>query len=222
MTDRLSELVSPHFRMSDLVRLGVCVLLSAFIFANRSVFSEPVTFAPTTADQPWITSPIARSVVKAGIVTFEGTGPEGQKVEVLENGRVVGEGVVKSNRWKASGKLFGDGETTVFVRAVGGIGKQSPSMKLTVEGQVPRTLAITEPLDNAFLTPGRVMFKGTGKPGESVELTYNGQSFGSVTVNEEGKWWKAVELYQPAEDALLRADCKGQGEIVEVRLSGTG
>lgn len=206
---------------SDLVRLVVVIVLSCFVGANGEALSKGVALVPSSIDQPWITKPAKNEEVAAGMVAFEGTGPDGQ-VEILENGRIVCAATVVGGKWSASGKLFGEGKTAVFVRAIGGKSLQSPSLPLTVKGKAPRFLSITNPLDGDYLVPGKVTIKGLGKAGDEVTLTYADQVVGVVTVDSSGAWSKEIELYQPREEAFIRATSKGETEIAVVVVQGTG
>ena len=208
------------FDRSDIVRLVIVTGLSAYLVANKGALNN--TFAKITAapDQPWIDLPKPGSTVKAGIVEFSGSGPNGVTVEVLENGRIVAEAVVKDRTWKAKGKLFGGGETKVFVRQVGGKSKASPAVPLTIKGSVPQSTRFTNPIDADYITKGEITLKGKGAPNDTLLLSYNGRRLETVKVNSEGIWWKRVWIEFPTESGEFRAKSDAQGEIATVYVAG--
>lgn len=53
---------------------------------------------------------------------------------------------------------------------------------------IPGTFAITAPAQGASLPAGGFELKGTGKPGDSLQVLEDGTSLGSVTVAGDGTW----------------------------------
>lgn len=208
------------FDRSDIVRLIIVTGLSAYLVANKGALNNTFERIVAATDQPWINSPKPNASVKAGIVTFSGSGPNGITVEVLENGRIIAESVVKDNSWTAKGKLFGEGETKIFVRQVGGKSKASPAMPITVVGKVSQTTRFTNPIDADYITKGAIVLKGKGKPMDTLSLQYNGRKLDTVKVNSEGIWWKRVWIEFPAESGEFRARSEAEGEIATVYVAG--
>lgn len=209
-----------HIEPADGVRFLVMLTVGGYVFINRDLLvrTDPVWHHP---DLPAITRPVRNSAIKAGLVEFEGTGVDGETVEVVENGRIVGISRVQDKKWKVSGKVFGEGPTTVYVRALG-TGLQSALVPINVEGKVEPTLIVLKPADKEFLDPGRTMFKGLAKPGDEIIVSYNGSLKFRTIADAQGHWWKAVDFELPVRHATVRAQSKAQGEIVEVRVTGSG
>lgn len=203
----------------DIGRCTIILALAVSLFFVRPAHSESPT-KPVSPDQPWIDKPPTTVPLKAGIVTFEGSGPKGRKVEIVENGRVIAEGWCNDHgRWKANGKVLGDGESAVFVRAVDGL--QSRSWVYKLVGHAEPTLAISNPQDDDDIKSGKLTVSGTGKPGDEVLLVYNGRAIQKVTVGNDGKWSTPVNV-TATEEGTFKAYSKAEGEICEVVVRGNG
>lgn len=61
------------------------------------------------------------------------------------------------------------------------------------------TFTITEPAADATLASGGFTMKGTGKPGDSIQLFEDGTSLGNVTVGDDGNW--SFDVPSPAAGA---------------------
>lgn len=209
-----------HAEPLDGVRLLVVLVFGGYVGANLKALGIDAPSKPNPGI-PQMVKPGRDSMIPAGMTEFSGVGKEGNEVEVLENGRVVGVGVVTNGQWTVRGKMFGPGKTTVFVRALG-TGLQSALVPLTVKDRIEPTLNLLRPTDKEYIVAGRYMFKGTAKPGDEIEVYYNGAIKFKVKANADGKWWKALTFEQPAEIAPVRAVSRAEGEIVEVRVTGPG
>ena len=205
---------------SDIGRAGVLLSMVTYLVLNRHVLARQVAKVQASPDQPWIRQPADGSTVKAGIVLFEGEGASGSTVEVLENGRIVGVGQSSNGKWLVAGKLFGPGVTRVFARSIGNKAMQSPESTITVTGATKQTLFVTNPIDSDYITPGRLVLKGKGKPNDSIVLFYNGSAIEKTTVNGQGTWMKAVWISHPTERGEFRAVSKAEGEIATVYVEG--
>ncbi len=202
----------------DISRIVVMAILGTVLLVTRPASSGPMKSA--SPDQPTIDYPSPNSKVNAGITEFKGHGKPSTKIEVLENGRILAEGWVGTNReWKATGKLRGSGRTAIFVR--GNQGLQSPPFEIVVNGSVSSTLEILKPQDQEYLESGLIEISGKGKPGNEILISYNGRAIGKVNVNESGKWAKTVRLVS-MEQGIFKAYDKSEGEIVIAFTTGPG
>jgi len=203
-----------------IVKTAVVALLGVVLWAGKPVSAPD---RPADPDQPWITAPAEGSTVRAGILEFQGTAPQKSKLEVIENGRIVCVAWAKPDgTWKGRGKLFGGGKAEVFVKVVGGTAKQSPVRTFKVSGESTQTLTLTNPTEeDEPLMPKVTLFRGTGRPDDTILVSFNGRALFKTKVRSDGIWTKTVKVPSP-EKIEIRAESKAEGEIVFLKLLGVG
>jgi hypothetical protein len=212
----------PRARFSDLIRLLILGGLGGFVFVNRAELERLGPTGPMSPEQPWIVTPALLANVSAGLVKFEGTGPTGCRVEVVENGRLVGESWIKDGKWALTGKLFGPGPTSVRARIAGVKGKRSPARHLTVKGHVEPTVAITAPVDGDYIQAGKLNLEGAGKPGDELLIFYNNVVVAKAVANKDHKWSKTIVLSEPKKEGYFKVVSKSESESVLLFVRGTG
>lgn len=215
------EPLKPKFRPSDFLRILVIGGLGGLVYVNRADLERLGPTGPSSPDQPWIDSPKFMAQVPAGIVKFEGQGPTGAKVAVVENDRIVGESWVKDGKWTVSGKLFGTGGTAVHACVIGGQAKTSPDRHFNVTGHADKTLFVTVPAKGDTIKPGKVTLAGTGKPGDALVFFYNDVLVGKTTVTDSKKWSGTVNISEPKKGAQFKVFSKAESEMVVIPV-GSG
>ena len=176
-----------------LLGLGGCFLLRG----------KPVTpFA--------VTEPINGAAV-TGPFAVKGTGTAGQEVTVSENGQAVGKGTVtEDGTYSVDVPAPSAGDHT-YALAEGG---SSEALNLTVKAAAAAAagagdamgnmnmdgkFAVTSPATGASLPAGAFDLKGSGKPGDALEIFEDGVSLGNVTVGPDGTW--SLNVPSPAAGA---------------------
>lgn len=208
------------FKKFDLLHVLVLGGLGGFVFVNRADLERLGPTRPTAPDQPWILSPTFKATVSAGIVKFQGTGPSGAKVQIVEGQRIVGESWVKDGKWALSGKLFNSGTTAVQACVVNGSAKKSPLRHFMVTGQAKQTLLVTTPPPGAVILPGKTTLTGTGKAGDELIIFYNEVLIGKVVAGKDEKWTKVVKVSEPKKEGAFKVVSKSEGETVLLIVHG--
>lgn len=208
----------PVALMVDVGRWVVIASLGISLFFSGS---QPVAPSrPVSSDQPWIESPRPESKIDAGKIPFQGTGPAGSKVEIVENGRIIAEAWTGADRkWKAVGKVLGTGKSPILVRVIGG--KQSPAWMYDIKGQAKRTLFITNPKEDDDIGTGSLTVSGKGTPGDEILLAYGGKAIARIKVGSSGMWAKEIRVFAQ-EESFFKAYSQTEGEIVVVFVTGAG
>lgn len=130
-----------------------------------------------------------------GVVAFAGTGQPGSTVNLLLNGRSIGDTIVDTDgNWSYESNIeAGAYELTVasldadgFER--GDVATQNFNVELMLddgEGEIVYE-APTLILPTGNLDPNALILTGTGTPGSTVELFQNGVSVGTAVVGDDG------------------------------------
>jgi|GEM_PF-3539363 len=210
----------PTMRFSDFARMLVLGGLGGFVYLNQADLERLGPTGPSSPDQPWIVSPALGEAVSAGKVKFQGTGPAGARVEVVENKRVVGEGWVKDGKWTIEGKMFKSGPTAVRARVVKDKGMVSPSRHLTISGSAEQTLTISSPHEGGYIQAGKITLNGRGKPGDKLTVFYNNIVIADTMANKDGQWKKVVKISEPKKEASFKVTSKSEAEIAVVLVRG--
>ncbi|WP_194293017.1 Ig-like domain-containing protein [Streptomyces smaragdinus] len=147
------------------------------------------TIAP---DAPVITAPADGSVTTDNTPVITGTGEPGATVEVLVDGVTVGTATVAPDgTWSLPTTTpLPDGPHTVTATQTDPSGNVSPAATstFTVDTTAPDAPVITGPADGSTITSTTPTITGTGEPGATVDVTVDGVSLGSTTVNPDGTW----------------------------------
>lgn len=156
--------------------------------------SSPTTInvaAPTAApaaEPPVIDVPTGDLI--AGTVALNGSGTPGQALEILAGDQVLGTATVGDDgKWSLPVELAA-GSYSVTAQPIDG-GTASQSIELTVAETVEPPSITTPP---GSLTAGANELRGTGAPGQQIEIVANGQSLGTATVGADGTWLLPVTL----------------------------
>ncbi|MBB5235023.1 DUF937 domain-containing protein [Deinococcus budaensis] len=164
-----------------------------------------------------VTTPASGASLPAAPLTLSGTAPAGETLTVSEGGEPLATVTVQQDgRWSAELPAPAPGPHTYTVSASGGANRD---LTLDVAGAGARTpdgsgaadaaapadeagagavagatgaFAIAEPAPNAQLPAGGFTLRGTGTPGQTVQLLEDGTSLGSLTINEDGTWSQDV------------------------------
>ncbi len=146
-----------------------------------------------TAGAPTLSAP-AQGTLRGPTVDLSGTGTPGGFIQPLLNGARVGNPIRigADGTWTLPGFSFGaPGNYTLTLQPVDARGNQlAPGSNFTFT--VPPVLSIGEPADGAQLPAGTFQLRGTGVPGERLEVFEDETSLGEVTVSPDGTWTLAV------------------------------
>lgn len=148
----------------------------------------PATAPATTP--PTIEAPSGS--LNAGTVSLNGTGTPGQELQVTAGDQVLGTTTVGDDgQWTLPVELVA-GTYLVIAQPVNG-GTSSQPLDLEIaESTTTQPPTITAP--SSPLSAGANELRGTGTPGQQLEILANGQSLGTVTVGADGTWVLPVTL----------------------------
>ncbi|NJN92738.1 MAG: hypothetical protein HC875_00945 [Anaerolineales bacterium] len=235
MTQYRTEEQVKKFDIFKIVTFGILVILLLFAFrffgpvqnppAIAQATTEPTTAVPATAEPteateaeaaPAPTSPTLDSPgeVTAGEVTLTGTGEPGSEVEIVVDGKVVGQATVDSDgKWSFATDLPDAGEYEISVQSVDADGKvlaASEAVALTVAEalEAPALDSLDE------VTAGEVTLTGTGEPGSEVEIVVDGKVVGQATVDSDGKWSFATDLPDAGEYEISVQSVDADGKVL--------
>jgi len=180
-----------------------------------------------------VTTPVAGATLPAEDFVMGGTGPAGDTLTISEGGQtVVTTQVGPDGTWQAAIPAPTPGEHTYTItgkdsgaqtefKMTAGEGTQAPESGPTPgdtaeEGgdpagtPTPGTFAITAPSTGESLPAGGFEMKGTGKPGDTLQVLEDDTSLGNVTVAEDGTWSLSVPSPAPGEHVYSVQDGGGQ------------
>ncbi len=161
---------------------------------NLSVASatHDFTVVPLVPAAPTLTAPAEGSLTADTTPSFTGTAEPLSTVTVRVDGNVV-----CTTTATAAGDFsctpsapLTDGQRTATVSATnaGGSSPESAPTRFTIDGRAPLTPTLTGPANASLTTDATPTITGTGEPGASVQLTVDGQPFGTTTVAADGSW----------------------------------
>jgi len=147
-----------------------------------------------------VTEP-ANGAAVSGPFAVKGTGTAGEEVTVSENGQPVGKATVgEDGTFSADVPAPTAGDHTYAISEAG----SSENLNLTVKAAAAAGTAagagdmsgmdmngkfsIAAPASDANLPAGAFELKGSGKPGDVLEIFEDGVSLGKVTVGTDGMW----------------------------------
>lgn len=165
-----------------------------------------------SASSVLVTNPTSGSNLPPEPFTMSGTGPAGTSLRIEDQGQEVATATIGDDgTWTAELPAPTVGEHTYSV--IGGEGVRSEFSVDVVEGAtgtdatgttdtsgtdttdmdtaaapVAGTFAISEPMADATLPAGGFDLRGTGTPGEEVEVFEDGTSLGKTTIGDDGNW----------------------------------
>ncbi|WP_434299375.1 adventurous gliding motility protein AgmC [Corallococcus exiguus] len=150
-----------------------------------STFTVSVA-APTVA----ITAPANGSTVTNPNVTVTGTAANATTVTVTFQGTNYGPITVTGGNWsQALPGPLADGTYTVTAVSTNAQGTNSSTATTTFTvDQTPPVVAISTPLDGAVLNTPNVTVTGTSTDAAFVTLTFDGASYGPISVDASGNW----------------------------------
>ncbi|WP_221091416.1 DUF937 domain-containing protein [Deinococcus aquaedulcis] len=186
-----------------LLTLGGCWLLQRP--GERDTVQAPPATSETTvpATDLAFTAPAAGETVAPGALTVRGTGPAGAQVSVRSGEQEVATATVNAEGlWEAEVPALGAGPQTLVAQTTSPEGRAELNFTVGEEqtgtGTAPTepaasgTFSITEPAADASVPAGTVTLRGTGQPGQTLELREGDTSLGSFQVGEDGTWSFAV------------------------------
>ncbi|WP_404370258.1 adventurous gliding motility protein AgmC [Corallococcus coralloides] len=146
--------------------------------------------APTVA----ISTPANGSTVTNPNVTVTGTAANATTVTLTFQGTNYGPITVTGGNWsQALPGPLADGTYTVTAVSTNAQGTNSTTATTTFTvDQTPPTVAISTPADGAILNTPNVTVTGTSVGASFVTLTFDGASYGPITVNGDGTWSYAL------------------------------
>ncbi len=138
-----------------------------------------------------------------GLFTLVGTAPSQSLIEVLVNGEPAGNAVAdEQGNWKVD--LIADGgPLSVQIRVTDPTGLVTITDPVTIEDpsaapgiELPGLVLPSTDTGELQLTvpSGAFTWSGTGLPNTVVDIIINGQSLGTVPVNDQGNWTLDVDL----------------------------
>lgn len=198
--------------------LGGCWLLQPRLETPPAVPTPgAANGAATTPGSIVVTAPTSGTTLPAAPFTLSGTAPAGETLTISAGGEQLATATVQDDgRWSADLPAPAPGERTYTVRGSGGT---SRDLTLNVTGGGAATegeqgdpqgaaapvdstgagaageaggFRISGPAPNAQLPAGSFTLRGTGTPGQTVQLLEDGTSLGSLTVREDGTWSRDV------------------------------
>ncbi|NBC40581.1 OmpA family protein [Corallococcus exiguus] len=142
--------------------------------------------APTVA----ITAPANGSTVTNPNVTVTGTAANATTVTVTFQGTNYGPITVTGGNWsQALPGPLADGTYTVTAVSTNAQGTNSSTATTTFTvDQTPPVVAISTPIDGAVLNTPNVTVTGTSTDAAFVTLTFDGASYGPISVDASGNW----------------------------------
>ncbi|GGR30071.1 DUF937 domain-containing protein [Deinococcus ruber] len=149
-----------------------------------------------TATQPFgFATPAVSALLPNGGFTLAGMGKPGDVLDIFENGVSLGKATVGADgKWSLTLPKLSLGTHTFSVKGPGGL--DLSSIKTTVQAAVGQpaggAFAVTFPAAGATLPAGAFTLKGTGKPGDVLEIFEDGTSLGKATVGADGTWTLGV------------------------------
>ena len=161
--------------------------------------SVNVSYVPASISAPNITGP-ADSVNPGNVLLF-GTGEPGSRIQILQNGEVIGETIVRSDgSWNYRLDLPNTGDYEFTARALdsnSNPGAEGNSFLVSVvdpsDGAEPLIID-SPPLlgDVSRVGAGQyrvpISLTGTGEPGATVRLWVGDNFLGRTTVGDDGNW----------------------------------
>ena len=136
------------------------------------------------------TTPAGTATLAAKGLDLSGTGNPGEVLDIQENAASVGKATVgQDGKWTLNLPTLAAGDHTFSIA-----GQPDRTLKLSVAAGASApaagagTFAIAAPTSGATVPAGAFSLKGSGKPGDVLEVFEDGTSLGNVTVGEGGSW----------------------------------
>lgn len=186
-----------------LLGLGGCWLLRQPTFPAAGTATE-ATRSIT------VTSPSSGTTLPADDFVMSGTGPAGDTLSIADEGQQVASVTVGTDgTWEAAIPAPTPGEHTYTISGQESGTRSEFKVNVTGEGSgagattgdtgaddtgsaaagaAAGAFAISEPTSGAQLPAGGFTLRGTGTPGQTVQVLEDGTSLGNVTVAEDGTW----------------------------------
>ncbi len=204
--------------------------------------TDPVAFTVEgTPTGVAITAPRNNATVTLdpnGNVTISGTGTPGDELEILNNGEVVGTATVgEDGKWSFALPAAA-GAASLVARTPDGT--TTDPVAFTVGDAPDTTLRITAPAGTQPVTllpgtpTGTITLRGTGTPGDTIEILDNGAVVGTTTVRPDGTWRfdypttpgnASIALRAPdgtTTDPLNLTITDGSGQVLAITSPNTG
>lgn len=131
----------------------------------------------------------------AGPITLTGTGTPGLKVQILLDGKVIGEVTVGTDGKWSFPTMLAAGSYRLAAQALdlkGVIAAMSEPLNVTLATAAVSAPTLDIPVGTLFVGP--VTLTGAGTPGAKVQVVIGGQPVGEAIVGADGKWSFQVTL----------------------------
>lgn len=200
--------------------LALLGLLSFFPGLGLRAFNQglpPVVEVPKPFTKALsITSPSAGAELVAGSYSLQGTGLPSETLEIFDNEVKIGEALVGANGgWSFNlPSLPEAGRHLYQVRRIGDV--QNAEVGVTVTAPSGE-LGFSQPAEGARVSAQGFSLRGTGKPGEVLEIFEDGVSLGRVTVDGGGLWSLQVPP-AAAGNRVYEVRREGQAEGLKLNL----
>jgi hypothetical protein len=144
---------------------------------------------------------------------IRGTAEPGTTVEVLVDGEVAFTTTTRRDgSWSTTAQLENAGNYQIQARAINADGISSQSNSAVNFNVIAPTAALTmgtptfatskDATDNVS---GTLSLSGTGEPGATVQIFWNGMQIGETTVDGDGSWTFDTDLTQPSDTYTLQS-----------------
>ncbi len=170
-----------------------------------------LTYSPAMADvsAPLVTGPA--DDVEPGRILLSGTGEPGSRIQILRDGEVVGETIVRADgSWNFALDLPNAGDYVISARAIDADGnvlaEGDPFTVTAAEPTMAAPLVIESTTFGDANSAGNglyrvaVNFAGTGEAGSTVRLWAADQYLGKTTVGSDGSWTHDSFVTLPIEE----------------------
>lgn len=184
-----------------LVPLLLLLGLGGCWFLRQPNTTNPSTTTGVTSNGIAVTDPASGATLPAEDFVMSGTAPAGETLSVEDQGQqVVSVKVGPDGRWQVAVPAPTPGEHTytvsgqngarseVRVNVTGGDNTNNTSNATTGGAPFADGFTITEPAAGAQLPAGGFTLRGTGTPGQTVQVLEDDTSLGNVTVAADGTW----------------------------------
>ncbi|GAA5534744.1 DUF937 domain-containing protein [Deinococcus aluminii] len=162
-----------------------------------------------------VTNPGSGTTLPAEDFVMSGTAPAGTTLSIEDQGQPVASvNVGPDGKWQAAIPAPTPGEHTYTIGgqngtrsefkvnvtgASGSAGNATTGGNTAANGAAGSGFAITEPAASAQLPAGGFTLRGTGTPGQTVQVLEDGTSLGNATVAADGTW--SLNVPSPAAGA---------------------
>ncbi|GMA14141.1 DUF937 domain-containing protein [Deinococcus metallilatus] len=186
-----------------------------WLLRQPSTTTAGTTTTGATGNGIVVTNPGSGATLPAEDFVMSGTAPAGTTLSIEDQGQPVASvNVGPDGKWQAAIPAPTPGEHTYTIGgqngtrsefkvnvtgASGSAGNATTGGNTAANGAAGSGFAITEPAASAQLPAGGFTLRGTGTPGQTVQVLEDGTSLGNATVAADGTW--SLNVPSPAAGA---------------------